>query len=148
MTLAWWHWFLLGLVLMAAELATPGGFYMIFFGIAAVLVGMMAGLGVGGPGWTQLLVFAGLSVGLLVVFRARLLARIQVDPQLPRVDSLVGEIGTASAELAPGAVGKVELRGSSWSARNVSDRVLAPGMRCRVVRVQGLMIDVAPEGAL
>jgi membrane protein implicated in regulation of membrane protease activity len=49
--------------------------------------------------------------------------------------------------LAPGEVGKVELRGSSWSARNVSETALTPGARCRVLAVEGLMLKVAPEGA-
>ena len=39
MAIVWWHWFALGLVLIALELAAAGGFYVIFFGIAAVVVG-------------------------------------------------------------------------------------------------------------
>src|SRR4029078_2204269 len=42
MTLLWWQWLLFGLVLMVAELATPGGFYLLFFGVAAVIVGLLS----------------------------------------------------------------------------------------------------------
>ena len=31
--MTWWLWVALGLVLGAIELATPGGFFVIFFGV-------------------------------------------------------------------------------------------------------------------
>ena len=142
----WWHWFVLGLVLAVAELATPGGFYIIFFGIGALVVGSLAGLGVAGPLWTQLVLFAVVSVVLLAVFRTRLLRLTQVDPQKPPIDTLVGEIGTASEPIVPDAIGRVQLRGSAWSARNTSAATLAAGARCQVVGVDGLTLHVAPEG--
>jgi inner membrane protein len=39
-------------------------------------------------------------------------------------------------------MGKVELRGSSWSAQNVSPSPLTSGQRCRVEKVDGLMLLV------
>ncbi len=41
----WWYWMLLGLVLLGAEMVTPGGFYILFFGLAALVVGTLAGAG-------------------------------------------------------------------------------------------------------
>jgi membrane protein implicated in regulation of membrane protease activity len=32
----WWIWILLGLVLLLGEIVTPGGFYILFFGVGAV----------------------------------------------------------------------------------------------------------------
>jgi membrane protein implicated in regulation of membrane protease activity len=155
-TVLWWHWLVLGLVLVVGELATPGGFYIVFFGLSAVVVGLLSAAASAAPGNAllgllsplpvQLLLFSVLSVASLALFRARLLRWMQVTPQAPAVDTLVGEIGTAAERLDPGAVGKVELRGTSWSARNTSDAVLAFGSRCRVVAVQGLMLHVGPEG--
>jgi membrane protein implicated in regulation of membrane protease activity len=131
---------------MLGELVTPGGFYIVFFGVGALVVGLLARADLAGPAWMQLLLFSVVSVGLLLLFRARLLKWLQVDPQLPAVDTLVGEVATATGRLEPGSIGKVELRGSSWSARNVSSVVLGQGGRCRVLRVDGLMLDVTPEG--
>ena len=37
----WWYWILLGLVLAAIELATPGGFFVIFFAVGALFVGLV-----------------------------------------------------------------------------------------------------------
>ena len=147
MTILWWHWLVLGLLLVLLELAASGGFYIIFFGIAALLVGLLSALGVAGPLWLQLLLFSGLSVGALLLFRARLLKWLQIDPQAPTVDSLIGEIGIVDHDLPPDGVGKVEVRGSAWSARNATSSLLARGARCRVVRVEGLMLFVEPEGA-
>jgi membrane protein implicated in regulation of membrane protease activity len=146
MMILWWHWLVFGLLLTLGEVVTPGGFYIIFFGTGAIVVGLLTGAGLAGPTWVQLLLFSVVSIGSLLVFRARLLRWMQVDPQLPPIDALVGEIGTTSARLEPGSIGKVELRGSSWSARNVSAMVLEAGARCRVQRVDGLMLDVTPEG--
>jgi hypothetical protein len=147
MGVEWWHWLVLGLLLVLAELATAGGFYVVFFGIAALTVGVLAGFGLAGPLWVQLLLFAVLSVASLVLFRSRLLQWIQFDPQRPEIDSLVGEIGLASDDVPPGAIGRVEVRGAAWSARNVAATIVPRGARIRVLRVDGLTLDIEPEGA-
>jgi membrane protein implicated in regulation of membrane protease activity len=146
MDILWWHWLVLGLVLVVGELATPGGFYLLFFGLGAIIVGLLAGIGLAGPLTVQVLGFTVLSVALLALFRARLLRWMQGNPQAPAIDSLVGEIATTIEPLEPHAVGKVELRGTSWSARNASDSAIAAGRRCKVSRVEGLMLYVRPEG--
>jgi membrane protein implicated in regulation of membrane protease activity len=146
MELLWWHWLVIGLVLVMAELATAGGFFVIFFGFAALIVGALAGFGVGGPMWTQLLTFSLLSVVLLLLFRTRLLKRVQHDPQAPEVDSLIGEIGQLEGAIAPGQIGRIEVRGAAWSARNATTSEIPRGARCRIVRVNGLMLEVEPEG--
>jgi hypothetical protein len=147
MTILWWHWLVLGLLLVVAELAAAGGFYIIFFGIAAIVVGLLASAGLAGGQSIQVLLFSVLSVGTLVLFRARLLQWFQQDPQAPAVDMLVGEVGVAVEDLTPGGVGRVELRGAAWSARNGSGQPIGRGGRCRVIRVDGLMLFVEPEGA-
>jgi inner membrane protein len=146
MTVLWWHWLVLGLLLVLAEMAVAGGFYFIFFGAAAIVVGLLASFDLAGPFGLQLLLFSVLSVGSLLLFRSRLLRWFQREPQSPPVDTLVGEIGTASEDLAPGRVGHIELRGTSWTARNTTAAVVTRGTRCRVVRVDGLTVDVEPEG--
>src|SRR3972149_5155851 len=44
----WWIWVLAGLGLLIAEVASPGGFFAVFFGVAAILVGVVKALA--GPG--------------------------------------------------------------------------------------------------
>ncbi len=48
---------------------------------------------------------------------------------------MVGDLAVPLEEIAPGAVGRAELRGTVWSARNRAPRTLLRGERCRVVTV-------------
>ena len=146
MDILWWHWLVFGLLLVLAEIATAGGFYIIFFGLAAIVVGVLSSANLAGTTAMQLLLFAVISVVSLLLFRSRLLKWFQTDPQAPAVDQLVGEVAVVTEELTPGGVGKVELRGAAWSARTTAGS-LPRGTRCRVTRVDGLMLLVEPEGA-
>jgi membrane protein implicated in regulation of membrane protease activity len=140
----WWMWLAAGLVLVVAELATPGGFVIIFFGVAALLIGVLGLLGVVSSAPLQFLLFSVLSVGSLALLRARLQSKLRT-PGASNVDSLIGDLAIPQERLSPGVVGKVEVRGSTWSARNTSSVTLDPGQRARVAGVDGLTLAVIPE---
>jgi len=142
----WWHWAVLGLILAAAELMTPGGFFVIFFGLGGLVVALLAALGLAEPLWLQILLFCVFSVVSLLLFRNPLLRWMAArTPEHPAVDSLVGETAVATTPLAPGGMGKAELRGSTWNARNAGEAAVAAGTRCRVTRVEGLVIWIQAE---
>lgn len=141
--MVWWLWALGGLALLAVELLTPGGFFFLFFGLGALGTAVLVGLRVLEEPWAQWLAFSAGSVAALLAFRQRLRAPLEADA--PAVGSLVGEIGRLEDALAPGEVGRLELRGTSWSARHEGASALARGQRCRVLRVEGLMLWIAPE---
>lgn len=143
--MTWWMWALGGLVLLGIEIATPGGFFVVFFGLAALAVALLALLGIAGPDWMQWLLFSVGSVGSLLLFREKLLQRSRGALAGGEPDALVGEIAVLLEDLAPGSVGRAELRGSAWSARHDGATPLARGQRCRVVRVEGLMLWVRAE---
>ena len=147
MDILWWHWLVLGLVLALAELATAGGFYIIFFGVGAIVVGTLAAFGWAGPVWMQTALFLIISLATLAVFRNPLLRKFQPEGQAPQIDTLVGEVAIAAEDVAAGTVGRVELRGTAWSARNETGVSLTRGARCVVTRVDGLMLYIVPEGA-
>jgi hypothetical protein len=140
-------WVLLGLALMAGELAMPGGFYVIFFGVGAVLIGGLAAAGIVTAPARQWLLFSVLSLAALLLFRRRLLRAVETPVRRDAIDALRGEVAIPVEDLAPGAVGKVELRGTSWTARNVDTRVLRAGERCRVDRIEGLTVLLRAESA-
>ncbi len=140
----WWIWILIGLALLLGELATPGGFYIIFFGFGAIVVGTLAGLDIAGPAWFQVILFCAASVVSLVLFRERLLRMTQVESR-DDVDSLIGETAVMMEEVPINSVGKAEMRGTSWNARNIGERTLTRGERCKVERVEGLTIFVRAE---
>jgi inner membrane protein len=147
MMIAWWHWLALGLILVAAELAASGGFYIIFFGVAALVIGALVFVGAGGPIWVQLLLFSVLSVASLLLFRSPLMRWMKLDREGVDVDSLVGETAVARENIQPGGIGSVELRGTSWTARNAGTTPLVNGQRLVVVRVDRLTVYVEAEGA-
>ena len=140
----WWIWIVLGLALLLGELITPGGFYILFFGIGAVFVGALAGLDLAGPAWFQVILFLVVSVVTLWLFRERLLkATRSATPYT--VDSLIGETAVSMEEIPSNAIGKAEMRGTSWNARNIGEKPLARGERCRVERIEGLTLFVRGE---
>jgi len=141
--MTWWLWILLGLALSALELTTPGGFYLIFFGVGALFTGVASLIGFGVPAWGEWLVFAVASIVMLLLFRRPILRMMQ--PTTPDVDALVGETAVAMDTIEPGQVGRAELRGTAWSARNAHGLQLARGQRCRVERVDGLTLYLVPE---
>jgi membrane protein implicated in regulation of membrane protease activity len=146
--MTWWYWLVLGLVLVAAEMASSGGFYIIFFGVAAIVVAFAASTGLAEPPWIQWLLFSVVSVVSLLLFRNPLMRKLNLGAGSPDIDTLEGETGTALEDMGAGAIGRVELRGTAWSARNTSSIPLARGHRCVVVRTDRLTLLVKPaEGA-
>jgi inner membrane protein len=142
----WWYWMFLGLVLLGVEMATPGGFYILFFGLAALAVGTVVGAGLIQAEWLQWLLFSGLAILSLLVFRGPLLARIKTqDKEMPTVDSIVGESAMPLEDLAPSGTGKAELRGTTWTAHNAGPALLKKGQRCKVERVEGLTLWITAE---
>lgn len=144
--MAWWMWILLGLGLLAAETITPGGFFVFFFGIAAILVGILAWMNTAGPDWAQWLLFSAFSVASLLLLRPRLVDRFNTgnrdgNTSLPE---FVGDVAVLVDDLEPGAVGKAELRGTSWSVRSRHAVRMSRGLRCIVERVDGLTLWVVP----
>ncbi|MBX3333475.1 MAG: NfeD family protein [Nitrospira sp.] len=140
----WWYWVVLGLALAGAEIVSPGGFYLLFFGIAAVIVGALVGMEVVQADWLQWLLFSMLAILSLLLLRRPLIRLTQGQP--PQVmDSMIGESAILLEELQPGHTGKAELRGSTWSARNVGAVPLLSGQRATVVKVDGLMLLVNSE---
>ena len=98
---------------------------MIFFGIAALTIGALHLFQIAGPVWFQFLLFSVISVASLLLFRNPLIRVLKLDGAPGDVDSMVGETAVPLEDIPPGAVGRAELRGSAWTARN---------SRCRSAR--------------
>jgi len=63
------------------------------------------------------------------------------------IDTLSGEKGTVLEEMDPGGNGRVEVRGTTWSARNMGASHLARGNRCIVISTDRLTLVVKAEEA-
>ena len=145
--MTWWHWLLLGLLLIALEIAASGGFYFIFFGIAALVIAALDLAGIGGPTWLQLLLFSVFSIASLLFFRNPIMRALNLPGGAADIDTLSGEAGTVLEAMEPGAPGRVEVRGTTWSARNVGTTSLVHGARCDVVRSERLTLLVKGQEA-
>ena len=143
----WWYWLLLGLILVALEMAAAGGFYIIFFGVSAIVVALLDLAGLAGPGWLQWLLFSVLAVLSLLFFRNPLMRRLNLSGGAADIDTLSGEKGTVLEEMDPGGNGRVEVRGTTWSARNMGASHLARGNRCIVISTDRLTLVVKAEEA-
>jgi len=144
----WWQWALLGLILLGLEILTLGGlgnFYFLFFGVAALVVSGLVWGGLAGPIWLQWCTFAALGLVLVLVLRSQLREKDGAGKGPPAVDSLMGEIATPLEDLPIQGAGKVECRGSTWTARNAGDTTLYKGQRSQVIRVDGLTLWIQAE---
>ena len=140
--MTWWMWVLLGLALLAVEMATPGGLFALFFGVGALCVAPLPAFGVDAV--AQWFAFTALSLVLFATLRRRLQHRI-FQRAGPPVDSLVGEEVVLLADLPAGGEAKAELRGTPWSARAAPGVALQAGQRARVERVDGLVLWIRAE---
>jgi membrane protein implicated in regulation of membrane protease activity len=136
----WWGWIVVGAMLLSSELFVPTDFFLVFLGVAALLVGGVGLAGLALPIWAQWLLFAALSLVLLGTVRSRLKKRLPASSRAD--DTLVGEIALIHERLEAGATGSAELRGARWTARNVDASALEPGARARVERVEGLVLHL------
>ena len=145
MNMAWWMWILLGFLLLALELVTPGGFFLFFFGIGALVVGLLGIWDVLGPAWIEWLAFSALSLLSLLMFRKPLLRRFRGGDTKDDRDPLIGETAFALEEILVDSVGNAELRGATWKAKNVGPAPLGIRQRCTVEHVEGLMLWVRSQ---
>jgi membrane protein implicated in regulation of membrane protease activity len=139
--MSWWLWVLLGIALLVVEMVTPGGLFALFFGVGALCTAVVAAAGAGAT--VQWLLFTAISLVLLATLRRTLQQRLRTRSE--PVDSLVGQEVVLLGEIPAGGEGKAELRGVPWSARAASGIPLRAGQRCRVERVDGLVLWVRAE---
>ena len=137
----WYGWIILGAALLGTEMfVIDAQFYLVFFGFSALVVGVLGLAGIVLPVWAQWLTMGLLAALLMVAFRKRLYERVR------RVEGTVAERVAAgdrirmSTRLAPGESGKVEFRGTSWSAINEDARPLELGEEAEIIGMDGLTL--------
>lgn len=138
--MTWWIWILIGFALLAFEFVATT-MHIGLFAVGAFVVGILAAFGVPMPLWGQILIFTGVSLVSLFVVRPMLVRKLKLYAP-NTVDTMLGEKATALDDIAVEAVGKAEMRGTTWNARNVGPAALARGQRCTVERIDGLVLHV------
>jgi len=137
-------WFLIGLVLMLMEFATPG-FIIFFFGVGAWIVALIclfADISLN----IQLIIFLVASV-LLLVFLRKWMRTVFVGykkygkPSDDDMAEFVGKRAVVTKRIDPVAGGKIELHGTSWSAET-NDGPIEEGAAVEITGKHGLTLTV------
>lgn len=142
----WWAWLVLGIGLLGVEmLVIDAQFYLVFIGLSAAVVGLLGLAGFNLPDWMQWLVFSALAVVAMIAFRKRLYDVVRnrgghVDERLT-----VGDRVVIASRLDPEQSGRVEYRGSNWTARNTGSEPIEAGREAVITSIDGLTLHVRAE---
>lgn len=145
MTPEWWHWAVLGIGLVVAELAVPA-FFIIWFGLGALLVALLLFIAPQLGLTAQILVWTIASAGMVVLW-FRLFKPHLHKTRVGMSDSnVIGETGLLIRAVEPFEKGKVRFQkplvGSEvWDC--ISDETIQSGERVKVVAVEGSFLKVA-----
>ncbi|MCV9998434.1 NfeD family protein [Pararhizobium sp. YC-54] len=138
-----WSWWVLGLMLLAAEVVAPGVF-LVWIGIAAILTGAVSLLLWEAGFWVwqaQMVFFAVLSVAAVFIGR-RLLARSGDTSDEPLLNqrgaSLIGRTAVLEQPIAEGR-GRIRLDDTTWT---VNGPDLPAGSRVKVIGSTGGRLTV------
>lgn len=134
-----WSWWVLGLVLLGAEVLLPG-FYFLWFGVAAIVIGASALL-VDWPWQMQVLGFVVLSVIAALIGR-RLAGTADTDTADPhlnlRASRLEGRTFVLSEPIVEGT-GRVKIDDTVWRVRGPDTPA---GARIKVIGADGTVLNV------
>jgi membrane protein implicated in regulation of membrane protease activity len=136
----WWIWTLIGFFFLALEFVSTT-MHSAFFAAGAFLVAILVASHVGGPLWAQLLVFTLFSLITLLLLRPLVVKKLKLSVTKV-VDTMIGEQAVLMEDVAPAGLGKAEMRGSTWNARNIGETSLSRGQRATVERVEGLVLHI------
>ena len=141
---AWAIWLTLALLLAVAEVLS------LDLVLIMLAVGALAGAAVAAvaPGlwWLQILVAAGVSVGMLALLRPTLLARVRRMPGYrSSTAKMVGSSGVAVTAITREG-GEIKVDGQTWTARPYgSDMVIDQGAEVEVYEIDGAIAVVYPR---
>jgi inner membrane protein len=138
-----WNWMALGLVLLALEIVVPG-IFLLWIGIAAIIVGTLALMITNGGYWTwetQILLFLVLSLVSAYIGKRVMASGNEVSdqPLLNKLgEQLVGRTATLAEPIAEGR-GRIRLGDTQW---RVTGPDLPAGAKVKVVSSNGTELGV------
>ena len=138
-----WNWLILAVVLFALETVVPG-VHFLWFGVAAVLVGLLA-LATGLAWQWQLIAFAVIAVAAVFLVRRYARpdnARSDVPDLNIRGAQYIGRTVTVEEPIRGGR-GKVRVGDTLWQAEGED---VAAGQRVRIKSTNGTVLVVEREG--
>ena len=138
----WWGWMIFGAFLLGSELlGVDVAFYLVFIGLAAIITGFIEVAGFNLEPWVQWMIFAGLGLSLMVVFRKKVYEKLRGGGVGYEVGP-AGDFVEMAETLQPGDSGRLSYRGTDWTVVNDGDSVVEKGSKVRISRVDGLTLKV------
>jgi len=143
MSLAWWHWMILGLALGLAELAIPS-FFIVWFGLGAILVGAVLLVAPELAFTGQVALWTAASVAFTVLW-FKVFRNKDDTTRSGQAAEALGEIGVLVRAVEPFQKGEVRFQkpvmGSEvWPC--LADEAIAAGERVKVLAVDGQLLKV------
>lgn len=145
MQLEWWAWIVGGIGLILAELVVPS-FFVVWFGLGALLVGLLALLIPGLSLTVQLAIWTAASLAMVMLWFKVFKPGFHKTRIGTAAGEAVGEIGLLVSAVAPFERGKVRfqrpvLGSEEWVC--MADTPIATGERVKVVAVEGSFLTVS-----
>ena len=140
----WWHWAVLGIGLIIAELAVPA-FFIVWFGLGALLVSLIVLVAPSLGLTAQLLIWTVASVAMVVIW-FRIFKPGMHKTRVGMSDSnIVGEVGMLTRDVEPYQKGQVRFQkplvgSESWEC--ISDEAIKSGERVKVLGIEGSFLKV------
>ncbi|WP_029422612.1 NfeD family protein [Alicyclobacillus macrosporangiidus] len=113
--MAWWIWLIVAFAIGIVEVATFT-FVLLWIALGAFVTAILSPLV--GNLWGQLLLFAAVSVVLLVATRPLVRRWRQRRTYPERRETMIDKRGVVVKEAQPGAFAMVRVQGELWSARS------------------------------
>jgi membrane-bound serine protease (ClpP class) len=135
---------LLGLVLIVAETFVPSVGALGIGGVAAFVIGSVILLDKDVPGFSiarELIGGVAFAASVLMLIMVTMFARARRQPVATGVEQMLRETAVAIADFSQS--GPVNVHGERWNA--VTRLPVKKGQRLRILRVNGLTLEVTPE---
>ena len=135
------------MVFVAGELAMPGTFLLLPFGLGAAGAALLAFLGVSlAFQWLVFLVITGGAFAVLLPLQRRWSAEHVLPPGVG-ADRLVGETGSVLETIPshPTDTGVIRIGGEEWRAESESGSEIVKGAKVEIVSVRGTRAVVIPQ---
>jgi hypothetical protein len=144
MDFLWWHWVVLGIVLMLLELAVPA-FFLVWFGLGAVVVGLLLFVFPAMPFAYQVLAWTAFALAFIWLWFKVFKPHVFKTRAGMARGSLIGEIGLVTRDIRPFEKGQVRfqkpiLGEDVWES--MADVEIRTGERVRVLDVEGNTLKV------
>lgn len=145
MQILWWHWVVLGIVLVLLELAVPS-FFLVWFGLGALIVGVLIVFSPSAPFAFQILAWTACSLVFLALWFRVFKPNLYKSRAGMARGSLIGEVGLVTRDIRPYERGQIRLQKpilgeEVWES--VAEEEIRVGERVRVLEVEGNTLKVS-----